>query len=207
MGIVFLLLGLLPLMFLPDFLDQDHDSADAEPPLPPGHLPLDGEFSTNYINLLDDPDPDPDTEVDDETALLPVNQDDPPDDGTQNPDPQDILPPVDEDDVATPPDGDAEDPLQPVDEIDSLSADTWVNFDNDARLGYSKIEGFQAGQDVLHVMIDPASASENPDVEVRTTADGRDSLIFVEQHLVAIFINSTGVTVADIIVEFEASAT
>ena len=205
MGIAFLLLGLLPLMFLPDLLDNGGDGEQADYDLPPSPLPIGGDPQDDAISLLDDPDRNTDA-GDTDAALAPVNQDDPPDDGSQNPDPQDILLPVDEDDVATLPDGDAGNLLLPVDQISSEANTIWINFDDDAGLGYSEIEDFQAGLDVLHVLIDPDSVIGELDVEVRTAEDGLDALVFVEQQLVAILKGAPEATVADVIVEFGAIA-
>jgi len=205
MGIAFLLLGLLPLMFLPDMLDSGDEAEDATPETLP-IIPLaDGDFADDQPDLLDDPEtPDPHdddpTEDDDPTALAPNDEDDLPDDGSQNPDPLDVLAPMIEDDVETPP-NDEEDALLPVDQIETDADGIWVNFEDDAGLGYSEIEDFQAGQDVLHIVINPNSIVGDLDLEVLAAANGLDSEVYLEQQLVAVLKGAPDATMADIVVE------
>ena len=107
MGIALLLLGLLPLVFLPDLLDSHGGSDDVDPDLPPSPLPIDGDPPDDLASLLDESDQGA-GQAGQENILTPTDEDDPPDDGSQNPDPQDILLPIVEDDVDTPADGDVE---------------------------------------------------------------------------------------------------
>ncbi|MEE9427571.1 MAG: hypothetical protein V3V25_05410 [Paracoccaceae bacterium] len=197
MGIALLLLGLLPLMFLPDMLDSDADSGDGPEDSSGSESPGNGDGSGDDSSLLDDP-------VDDGSepdVLAPNDEDDLPDDGNQNPDPDDVLAPVDEDDVLSPSGGNGGDVLLPVDQIESDADTIWINFNDDAGLGYSEIEDFQAGQDLLHVLIDPDAIIGELDVEVIQSESGLDSMVYVEQQLVAILKGAPNATLIDVVVE------
>lgn len=201
MGIALLLLALLPLAFLPDFLDSDSDDDGASDP--PVNDDVVGEVSSLLDGLDEDVPPEDEAEPVDEPesdVLEPVIEDDLPGDG-EDPDPEDVLAPVIEDDVATPPDADEGDVLLPVDQIESDANTIWINFNDDAGLGYSEIADFQAGQDVLHVLIEPDAVIGQLDVELVKSESGLDSLVYVEQQLVAVLVNSPDVTLADVIVE------
>ena len=56
MGIAFLLLGLLPLMFLPDLLDGSDDDEDSADFVPPANVPINDENEDQVTSLLDEPD-------------------------------------------------------------------------------------------------------------------------------------------------------
>jgi len=204
MGIALLLLGLLPLAFLPDFLDTDSDDDRASEP-PPINDDAAGETGSLLDGFDEDLPPEDEAGPVDELEgdiLEPVIEDDLPGDG-EDPDPEDVLAPVIEDDVATPPDVDEGDVLLPVDQIESDADAIWINFNDDAGLGYSEIADFQAGQDVLHVLIEPDAVigQLDVDVDVVKSESGLDSLVYVEQQLVAVLVNSPDVTLADVIVE------
>ncbi len=219
MGIALLLLALLPLAFLPDFGDGDTDkSGDGVDLVPPVIGPVIGpaigdETLDGGTGLLDDPPVDdpgqdmapgadlPEDPEDGLDILAPNYEDDPPDAGDQNPDPDNVLAPVNEDDVATPPIGDEGDILLPVDQINSDNDTIWINFNDDAGLGYSEIEDFQSGHDVLHVLIEPNAVFGALDVDILLGENGLDSHVFVEQKLVAILKGAPNATPADVIVE------
>ncbi len=152
----------------------------------------------DQTSLLDDP-----TVVDPEETIIltPVDEDDMPDDGNQNPDPGDILQPVIEADIQTPSDGNQGDVILPVDQIETDADNIWIDFDDDAGLGYSEIEDFQAGQDVLHILIDPKSVMGDLDLKVKLADNGLDSKVYLEQQLVAILKGAATATTSDIQVE------
>ncbi len=208
MGIALLLLGLLPLIFMPEAIDdgaQDDDLSNDSGGLPPP-VEIDGDGG-DIASLLDDPDDqdgentDNSTETDGSDILDPNIEIDLPDDGTQNPDPDDILEPVIDIDVLTPSDGNESDILLPVDQINSDSDTIWINFNDDAGLGYSEIEDFQPGQDVLHVLIEPGVVIGALDVDLLQSENGLDTMVYVEQQLVAILKGAADATLGDVIVE------
>ncbi|MGR3292093.1 MAG: hypothetical protein ACU0C9_12990 [Paracoccaceae bacterium] len=203
MGIAFLILGLLPLIFLPDLMHGDSDDNDASTDQVNQFSPDHGDNLNEIASLLDDPAEDGAGESDaaEIDVLAPVDEDDLPDDGTQNPDPSSVLAPIDEDDESIPPDSEEGEVLLPVDQIESEADSIWVNFNDDAGLGYSEIKDFQAGQDVLHVLVEPGSIIGDLDVDLQVSDDGLDALVYIEQQLVAILKGAPTATAADIIVE------
>jgi hypothetical protein len=195
MGFAFLILGLLPLMFLPESIDTDD---------------LSDEFADESGGI---------------DALQPMDEDDQPDDSSQNPNPDNILQPIDEideyfsdesavDDEAyydlASSDGDQDpadepdQPLLPVDQIESEAPEIWINFGDDAGLGYSEIEDFDADVDVVHVSIDPDAVIGELDVEVIKTDNGEDAQVYVEEQLIAVLKGAPNATIANVIVEIAA---
>ena len=92
----------------------------------------------------------------------------------------------------------------PVDQIESEEEDIWVDFEADAGLGYSEIEDFDAGVDVLHVSIDSSSVAGELDVEVIEADNGKDALVFVEDQFIAVLKGAPDATTANVIVEVNA---
>ncbi len=213
MEFAFLLLGLLPLAFLsePDMADDAEESdntsgAGSTAPLPAIELtqPVTDQGAGELAppdDLLLDPEDAPPDEVppDPDDVLAPVIEDDEP--GATVPDPGTILTPVDDIDTPSgevPPD--PEDVLLPIDEIDTAGGDTWLNLAEDTGLGYTEISGFEPGQDVLQISVPEASADSANDVRIELAENDEDSLIFLDDELVAVLVDARQVTAADIII-------
>ena len=209
MGIGLLLLALLPLAFFPDLLFGDSDEADTETNSDPalasaGSLLGDSDVAHDYqvsvVSLLDAHSSD--TSSDDTEAILePVIKDDQPDTGGPEPDPDDILAPVVEDDAATPSDGQEGEILEPVIEDDSEPDIVWVESDEHADDVHAEVEGFQIGEDILQISLCPDTAQDQTEVTVVQSEDGEDSLVFVDEHLVAVLKGVASATVADVYVD------
>lgn len=194
MGIAFLLLGLVPLMFLPDMVNGD-DAADSDD----APSPDDGEQGDDDL-LLDISDP-ADQPGADTNILDPINDIDLPDSGGQTDPPSASLTPGDEIDTGTPSDGNEGEILDPVDDIDTYSTAIEVDAGADVGLGHAEIEGFEVGQDVLHISLEPETVSGTLDVLVSPSADGVDGHVFVEQRLIAVLKGVPHATSQDIIAE------
>ena len=191
MGIAILLLGLVPLMFLPH-MDTTTDEDDLQPPDDSGSEPV-GDLLTNDLDA-----PDPDAEPSD--ILAPINDIDLPDDGTQPVDPEAVLGPVDQDDVLTPSDGEEGDIILPVDQIESENIDVFIDGSADAGIAYAEVEGFETGEDILHISILPEMVDGTLDVDVTQSDDGMDALIYVEQQLIAVLKDAPDASPDDIVV-------
>ncbi len=220
MGIAILLLGLLPLAFMPDFLgsdsdDQDENSDQQDSTTGSGNLLEEGGGNSDGANNLM-----PD-------ILTPIDEDDIDDDDTQDPDGNTILEPVIDDDKATPSDGKEGETLQPIIEDEAaVSARTTedlltpsVNDDSeaddgisnpqsnsqqpgqDAGRGPANIENFQVGQDVLTVSVDPDEDDGSLDLDVRPSGNGQDGLVFVGGKLVAIIKDAPSASAQDVFIE------
>ena len=63
------------------------------------------------------------------------------------------------------------------------------------------IEGFDTGQDVLVISVDPASVEGALDLDVRPSDDGADGLVFIEQMLVAIVRGAPELSPEDVVVK------
>ena len=208
MGIGLLLLALLPLALFPElFGDSDEASNEANPdPELAGAGSLLGcsEFAHDYevsvVSLLDAASSDGPS--DDQAPILdPVIEDDQPDTGDQEPDPDDILAPVVEDDLATPSDGQEGEILDPVIEDESEPDIVWVESDEHADNVHAEIAGFQIGEDILQISRSPDVAQDQTEVTVVQSDDGEDSLVFVDEHLVAVLKGVASATVEDVYVD------
>ncbi|PHQ93862.1 MAG: hypothetical protein COB40_13425 [Marinosulfonomonas sp.] len=220
MGIAILLLGLLPLAFMPDFLgsdsdDQDENSDQQDPTTGVGNLLEEGGGNSDGANNWM-----PD-------ILTPIDEDDIDDDDTQNPDENTILEPVIDDDEATPSDGEEGEVLKPVIE-DDVAVSTRASDDpitpsanddseadevvpnpqsnsqqpgDDAGRGPANIENFQVGQDVLTVSVDPDEDDGSLDLDVRPSNNGQDGLVFVGGKLVAIIKDAPNASAQDVFIE------
>lgn len=194
MGIAFLLLGLVPLMFLPDMMKGDEpadtdDSSQSD----------DGEQGDGDLLLdISDPadQPSADTEI-----LDPVNDIDLPDSGGQTDVPSATLTPGDAIDTDAPSDGNEGEVLDPIDDIDTYSTAIRIDAGADVGLGFAEIEDFEVGQDVLHITLEPETVSGTLDVLVSPSADGTDGHVFVEQRLIAVLKGVPHATSQDIIAE------
>jgi len=201
--------ALLPLALFPDLLFGDSEETSNETNSDPalagaGNLLGDSDVSHDYevsvVSLLEAESSDGPSE-DEAAALDPVIEDDQPDTGGQEPDPDDILAPVVEDDAATPSDGQEGDILDPVIEDDSEPDITWVASDEHADEVHAEIEGFQIGEDILQISLSPDVAKDQTEVTVVQSDDGEDSLVFVDENLVAVLKGVVNATVADVYVD------
>ncbi len=213
-----LLLGLLPLAFLPDFLSSGSEGPEADPepagagegqgdmleeagfggtPAGPGNGL--GEGGTSGMGPEDSGQEGaghgPESGA---TTLLPVDEQDAP--GTAPP-AGGILPPLDEDDLP----GDAagnEASLGPVIEIDSEAEDIWLNVDEFAGASHAEITRFDPGRDVLHLGFMEAPEGDAPEISVMPSEDGNDSLVYLDGVLIAVLRNAPGATADDIHVDY-----
>lgn len=199
MEIAWLLLILVPLAFLPDMADSDPEEDHDEPVTPDvlggiGGSLIDpsGGFGGVGTGVTD--------------ILSPVLDDDVPDDGTQTPDPGSVLSPVIEDDSPTPSDGGEGEILLPIVENDSDLAVSRQASEQDIGQGFASIDDFQVGQDVLHVALDAVEDGVPGNADVRPSDNGRDGLVFVDGHLVAVLRDAPDVMARDIFVEIENQA-
>lgn len=196
MGIAFLLLGLVPLVFLPGLVGEGAvDPAGTVDDT----VPLGGHGDLLQDDSQDGPD-DTDESVDETDILAPVDADDQPDDGQQQVDPGTVLGAVDEDDDTTPSDGNEGDILQPVDQIESDQDVIWVDGSTDTGLGYAEVEDFELGQDMLHITVAPEMVEGELDLNVTASEDGQDAMVYVEHRLIAVLKGVPGATNADITV-------
>lgn len=194
MGFAVLLLALLPMAFLPDFLESDKDDKDQ---------------SADDLDRLTDFG-DGSGEGDDHwpsDILSPVYQDDVDDHGSVAVDEENVLSPIVEDDEATPPDENTGEVLLPIDADDS-ETDTPPEETRTFELNITgepvHIEGFQVGADVLHVVIDPPEDNVIPETNVELSNNGQNCLVFVGKHLVAIIKDAPNVLAQDVLIEVTA---
>lgn len=201
-----LLLGLLPVVFLPEpAVDSEEESDDLEPIFDastdmfdePEDSVLEPVIEDDVSSDTDDPnsDPlDPIVEDDFDATLDPVIEDDLPSDTI---DPDDVLAPVIEDDVATIDKPDPDEILAPVIEDDVAGDDTGLApiIEDDAIPTSAMmlatvsepalVEEFDAKQDVLVVQLEPGLSDGPLDVETEPSADGEDTLVYIDDILVA----------------------
>lgn len=204
-----LLLGLLPLAFLPDFLSSGSDDPEPEPEAAgtgegQGDLLEEAGFVGASAGQGDADEEGGAVGMGQEsgTTLLPVDEEDTP--GTAPPS-GGILSPLDEDDQP----GDAaggEVPLGPVIEIDSEAEDIWLNVDEFAGASYAEITRFDPGRDVLHLGFMEAPEGEGPELAVTPSEDGRDALVHLDGVLVAVLRNAPGATIDDIHIDYASAA-
>ncbi len=209
-----LLLGLLPLAFLPDFLSSGPEEPEEEPePATAGEEQGDMLEEAGFVGASagqgDTGEEDgavgmesADMGQESGTTLLPVDEADTP--GTAPP-PGDILSPLDEDDQP----GDAaggEVALGPVIEIDSEAEDIWLNVDEFAGASYAEITRFDPGRDVLHLGFMEPPEGEGPELAVTPSEDGQDALVHVDGVLVAVLRNAPGATIDDIHIDYASAA-
>jgi len=217
-----LLLGLIPVVLLPEYLAKDEEPIDMdehETMDPQGEDLLAEPVSLDPIIEDDEPgdqtDPDegviPPTVDDDigETVLAPVIENDQPSDPNQPP-PEDIRAPVDENDA--PPDPDAQDPndvLAPVIEDDFDATLDPILEDDMAPEEYhfaytgepADIMGFDALEDVLVVRMLDSEPDATLDTTVDVSENGQDSLVHVDGALVAVIRDEAGVALDQIQIE------
>jgi len=232
-----LLLGLLPLAFLPDVLLGDSDEEVENEMKPQGNENDDGLLSglgqgpaDKILQPLEEDDTlggssdpgegiiDPVIEDDASSAdgvLPPLIEDDVPgdlpvpdtsnpltpvleddtDDGEANPDPSEVLPPLMEDDVA---DGSTDgDVLLPVNEDDPAQAIEATLTDP------VEITGFDAQADILRVTINPVILSGLLDVTTIPSANGADTLIFVDKVLIATLNATTDLNASNVYIDVD----
>jgi len=161
-----ILLGLLPLAILPDFLGPDPSQGD--------------DADDGGENLNKGPD------LPNDNILEPTVEDDMPEFSDKDEDPEAILSPVIEDDLPPPGDVITGDILLPIDEIDSGAETIFINFEEFHGSGYAEVEGFEAGTDVMHVLIDPDSVEGELNVAVVASANGEDADVYIEDYLIAV---------------------
>lgn len=216
MGIAILLLGLLPLAFLPDFLDSnsegdDENSEDLDSSSGPGDLLDEGGGSGDGSHWSPD-------------ILNPVVEDDFDENDDDDPDEDSILAPVDGDDDATPSDGEEGDVLAPIveDDVANRAGEAEENaptfssdLDANTKAEYSdnlldakgvdqepvNIENFQAGEDVLFISVDPEDDKEALEVATKPSDNGQDGLVFVGGKLVAVIEDTPNASAQDIIID------
>ena len=190
MGFTILLLALFPMAFLPDFLDSDADDEN--------HADDDLGSATDVGPISDQED------LWATDVLSPVNQDDFADDGSQDPDAENVLSPIDEDDEATPSDGEDGDVLLPID-VDDPETDLPPEETRTLELNVDgepvHIENFQAGADVLQVIIDPPEDNVMPETNVELSSDGQNCLVFVGNDLVAVIRDAPNVMAHDVLID------
>ncbi len=214
MGIAILLLGLLPLAFLPDFLGSDSEGDDENSE--------DLDSSSGSGDLLDDGGNSGDGSHWSPDILNPVVEDDFDDD--DDPDEDNILAPVDGDDDATPSDGEEGDVLAPIveDDVANRSGEAEENtltfssdLDANTKAEYSdnllvakgvdqepvNIENFQAGEDVLFISVDPGDDKEALEVVTKPSDNGQDGLVFVGGKLVAVIEDTPNASAQDIVID------
>lgn len=215
MGIAILLLGLLPLAFLPDFLDSDSEGDDdtdnldsssgSGDLLDEGGGPGEGsQWSPDILNPVveDDFDDDIDDDPDEDSILSPVDGDDDvtPSDGEEG----DVLAPIVEDDVASRSGEVEENTLTLSDDLDAKSETEYLDHQLDAR-GFDQepenIENFQIGEDVLFISVDPEDDEETLEVVTKPSNDGKDGLVFIGGKLAAVIEDAPNASAQDIIIE------
>lgn len=199
MGFALLLLGLVPLMFLPEMAVSSSSEDD--------ELPQDSGGSGAGDLLDDEPGGNNETDLENDTDILNhIDEDDGADTGDEMVDPETVLSPENEDDAATPSDGSEGDVLKPIDEIESTLETIWIDGSSDTGLAYAEIEDFETGQDILHISMAPESITGELDVDVTQSDNGMDALVFVENELIAILKGAPDATVDDIVVAIESLA-
>jgi len=184
MGIAFLLLGLLPLAFLPDLISENNsDEADAsEDETNSG--PPDGVFG----DLLADP----------LSPNAPNIEDDARDPDALEPPAEVVVQPFAEG-VDYPDFEPAEGvPLEPVDQMDPTNSTIRLDFEDVVATGYVQISNFDTQSDVLEIIIEQASINAGLDVAVGPSADGQDGVVYVEGQLFAILSGAPDASLANL---------
>ena len=237
MEFALLLLGLIPLAFLPEFGARAGAEETDDLPGPAPTDPADPVDDDEAIDLLDDGTAD-DADNDDADAgdgfddgfddnsddaagdafgdgpsdsdgsdgaedgagisdpLQPVIADDQP--GPPGPPPDQVLRPVDDDDVPGDPADDPEDVLLPVDDIATDSSEIWLDLTGDSGIGHVVVDGFDPGQDILHVTLGGLPEGADLQLQVGPSDDGADGLVHVGERLIAVLKGAPGATTADI---------
>ena len=172
MGFALLLLGLVPLAFLPDIFSDSQTETDEADTSQPAPMPPDGDFG----DLLADP----------AVPIAPTIQDDVLDPDAQDPPAEIVLQPLP--DAADNPDFAPENgtPVQPVDHMDPTNSTVRLDFEDVIATGYAEIDHFDPEVDILEVIIEQTSIDNGLDALVTPTADGEDARVYIEGQLFAI---------------------
>ena len=172
MGFALLLLGLVPLAFLPDIFSDSQTETDEADTSQPSPMPPDADFG----DLLADP----------AAPIAPTIQDDVLDPDAQDPPAEIVLQPLP--DAADNPDFAPENgtPVQPVDHMDPTNSTVRLDFEDVIATGYAEIDHFDPEVDILEVIIEQTSIDNGLDALVTPTADGEDARVYIEGQLFAV---------------------
>ncbi len=105
--------------------------------------------------------------------------------------------------------GDSQDDTNPHDDEgeDDGTDGAVFTLPGDADLEHARnVSGFEPGNDVLVIKVDPGSVEGAPDVDVRPSDDGTDGLVFIEQMLVAVVQGAPGISPEDVVVQLASMA-
>ena len=211
MGMGLLFLALVPLAFLPSVMSAPDDDPADDPmaghdPGPSGEASADEASASGDLLGIGDGEDEPqgsganDSEGE-EAVLQPLDEDDTPPDPPQPVDEESIVSPLDEDDSYR---GEGPDSgLLPIDDIDSDLQEYWLSPADDGGIDHVVIDSFDPAQDILQVVLDPSLVEGTLDVDVQLSDDGQDSLVFVENQLIAVLKGAVGVSSANIHVHLE----
>lgn len=153
--------------------------------------------------VIEDDFPTDTPQTDPAEVLVPVIEDDTATGGT-DPDPSEVLTPVIEDDYAAG-SGD-EDVLPPVIEDDPGPVGMSSGAIEVTATSPAEITDFDARVDILQVTINPAYASGQLDVVTAPSEDGQDTLVYVDEMLIATLKTSSNLDTSHVVISTDAAS-
>lgn len=201
------LVALIGIVFLPELFDNDSDGDDGQGDAGDGGTGDDGGSMDGIDDLIGDPIDSDDGGVGDDT--------DDSDDGSDTGSDDDVADGTDDDtdtedgndDVADTSDSDGDDVPDTSDsegENDG-SADEdddaqLVCIDADGDTTVAEVADFNLGEDVLSISMNPDAVDGELNIDVQNSADGEDSMVYVEEELMAILRGTPNATAEDVMV-------